>query len=191
MLKNLLKNNKYIKKGQEVGTKRVGFTLIELMVVVAVIAILATLGVTSFVVAIRRSRNATRQSDVEAVAKAMETCYDSMSGLYGGLPTTGTSQTVTTDTTTTAGTIFAAATNNCLVTDIVPTLSGFNYTVVYQADVPQIFTICAQLEQVTNWGSIGNTATLPTIANDAVVMGADCGDPSGSNTCYFCVTNQQ
>lgn len=167
-----------------------GFTLIELMVVVAVIAILATLGVSNFSAAIRRTRNAGRQADVEAVAKALETCYDVPSGTYnGGLGESGTA-TVTSTTTVTTGP-FAVEDNTCLNEDILPDMADYNYEMLWTTEAPQRFVVCAQLEPVANWDGIGNTATIPTITNGTVTMGAACGEPTGTNTCYFCVQNQQ
>ncbi len=47
------------------------FTLIELMVVVAIIAILATLGISSYSTAIKKSRDASRKSDIQNIAQAL------------------------------------------------------------------------------------------------------------------------
>lgn len=60
---NLPKNNKK------------GFTLIELMVVVTIIAILAVVGLTLFNNTQRRARDATRQREIDAISKAMESYY--------------------------------------------------------------------------------------------------------------------
>lgn len=49
-----------------------GFTLIELMVVVAVIAILATIGLVIFSGVQQRARDAKRQEDVQAIVKGLE-----------------------------------------------------------------------------------------------------------------------
>lgn len=49
-----------------------GFTLIELMVVIVIIGILATLGLVSFQNALRRSRNAKAVADLKDIASAQE-----------------------------------------------------------------------------------------------------------------------
>lgn len=49
-----------------------GFTLIELMVVIAIIAILSVVGVTLFSNAQKSARDASRRADLDATAKALE-----------------------------------------------------------------------------------------------------------------------
>lgn len=49
-----------------------GFTLVELLVVVAIIAILATIGLTVFSGAQANARDARRKSDIDAIAAAIE-----------------------------------------------------------------------------------------------------------------------
>lgn len=53
--------------------KQKGFTLVELLVVVAIIAILSIIGLTIFTSAQSNARDARRKSDVDAIAKAIET----------------------------------------------------------------------------------------------------------------------
>jgi general secretion pathway protein G len=52
-------------------TNQSAFTLIELMVVVAIIAILATLGITSYSTAIKKSRDGRRKSDIQSIAQGL------------------------------------------------------------------------------------------------------------------------
>lgn len=57
-------------------TRRVGgFTLIELLVVVAIIGVLAMIGLTSFASAQARARDARRREDMQAISKALEEYY--------------------------------------------------------------------------------------------------------------------
>ncbi len=49
-----------------------GFTLIELMVVIAIIAILSVIGITIFSGAQKNSRDAKRKGDIEAISSAIE-----------------------------------------------------------------------------------------------------------------------
>lgn len=64
------------------GSKR-GFTLVELLVAATIAALLATVGVVSFVTANRNARNARRQADLEQVRAAIE-LYRTENGCYPG-----------------------------------------------------------------------------------------------------------
>lgn len=61
--------------------RRTAFTLIELMVVVSIIAILATLGISSYSTAIKKSRDGRRKSDIQNIAQAL-VLYRSDEGVY-------------------------------------------------------------------------------------------------------------
>src|SRR3990172_10027955 len=52
-----------------------GFTLVELLVVVAIIAILVSVGAVSYSTAQRNARNAQRASDLNKIALALEEFY--------------------------------------------------------------------------------------------------------------------
>ena len=58
-----------------------GFTLIELMVVIAIIAILATAGMASYRLISARSRDARRKTDLEQIRGALE-LYKANNGAY-------------------------------------------------------------------------------------------------------------
>lgn len=58
-----------------------GFTLIELMVVVSIIAVLAVIGLTVFTGLQRSARDAKRKADIEAIATALE-IYKDQHGTY-------------------------------------------------------------------------------------------------------------
>lgn len=62
--------------------RRNGFTLVELLVVVAIIGVLATIGLTSFTSAQQRARDARRRGDIQAISKALEEYYLNSSGTY-------------------------------------------------------------------------------------------------------------
>ncbi len=176
--------------------KKVGFTLIELMVVVAVIAILATLSVTSFSAAIKRTRNAGRQADIQAVAKAMETCYDVSSATYTGLSVqTGGNTTCAAGGVNTADGFKNIVKNlneaGCLNEQIISDMAqDFPYTATCQENAPQAFILCAKLEKVANWGSVGNWLGVTAPGLSATNLNTNpCVD--GGEACWFCVQNQQ
>ena len=63
-----------------------GFTLVELLVVVTILAILATIGFTIFNGTQKTARDAKRKGDIDAIAQAMEVNYGKTTGgLYDSL----------------------------------------------------------------------------------------------------------
>ena len=59
-----------------------GFTLLELLVVIGIIAILVTLGIASYSTAQKKARDAKRQSDLVSFQSAIEQCYSVNSFVY-------------------------------------------------------------------------------------------------------------
>lgn len=59
-----------------------GFTLIELLVVISVIAILVTLGFSSFSTAQKKGRDTKRKSDIKEIQGALEQYYSVCGSLY-------------------------------------------------------------------------------------------------------------
>lgn len=75
-----------------------GFTLLELLVVIGIIAILVSLGVSSYSTAQKKARDAKRQSELKSFQNAMEQCYsvnDYQYPLVTGNGTTTISETCT------------------------------------------------------------------------------------------------
>lgn len=95
-----------------------GFTLLELLVVIGIIAILIAMGTVSYSTAQKKARDARRQGDLQALQKVLEQCYSlSSTYTYPAITGNGTSS-VTVDCTASGGPALT-------ITD--PT--GQNYTV--------------------------------------------------------------
>lgn len=62
--------------------KKNGFSLIELLVVVTILAILFTIGIAAFRNVSANARDAKRKADVDAIAKALESQFNSDTGQY-------------------------------------------------------------------------------------------------------------
>lgn len=60
---------------QKTLSRRLGFTLIELMVVVSLIGILMLAGILAFTASQQNSRDSRRKADVDAIGKALEQYY--------------------------------------------------------------------------------------------------------------------
>lgn len=65
--------NKFLPK---LNNNSQGFTLIELMIVVAIIAILSVIGIVIFTNVQKNARDARRKADIDAVATALEAHYN-------------------------------------------------------------------------------------------------------------------
>lgn len=77
MRKKLFRINKIRKDVRGGGLK--GFTLVELMIVITVIAILATLGVMSFTRVQMQARDVKRKADVRAIETALQAYFTEFS----------------------------------------------------------------------------------------------------------------
>lgn len=65
-----------------------GFTLVELMVVITVIAILATLGVGTYNGVQTKAKEAKMKADIDDIAKVYESKYDASTNTYFSLEST-------------------------------------------------------------------------------------------------------
>lgn len=78
-IKSLESRVKKILKVQE------GFTLVELLVAISIVAVLATIGFTLFQTTQASARDAKRRADIDATATALETHFDAITGIYAPL----------------------------------------------------------------------------------------------------------
>ncbi|MDP3800007.1 MAG: type II secretion system protein [bacterium] len=133
-----------------------GFTLVELLVVITIIGILATVVLVSLNSARSKARDAKRLGDVRQIALALEFCYNDI-GKY--LP---------------ASTFPAVAapmtcSGTTYITNMPADSSGNNYTYAVDNDSnPQKYVIASILETLN---SALNTD------RDGTVYGVDCEDP--------------
>lgn len=81
MPENIFESKRPSFLGNIVRTPRSGFTLIELMVAISIIAILAAVGLVSYSSAQKVSRNSKRIQDLKAIQTALET-YRTANGSY-------------------------------------------------------------------------------------------------------------
>lgn len=133
-------------------TRKNGFTLIEILVSVTIIAILTVIGVVSYTALTKRSRDAKRKSDLEQVRSALD-MYRSDNGFYP--PTSTTFDTLDT-------------LSNSLVPTYAPSIptdpkSTSTNTIPYYFEVigtpPNFYSycICAELESESGKNECGVT----------------------------------
>ena len=123
--------------------KKSGFTLVELLVVVSIIAILSVIGVAVFTNTQRTARDARRTGDIDAYSNAAEVKYNASTGVY----------TAPGDSDFSSGAIPKDPINTGI----------YVYTWTLAGD-SKSYTICAGLEDVTkgNYGNATATATGTT-----------------------------
>ena len=186
----------YDKRKVGMYKRQKAFTLVELMVVVAIIAILGTMSVGNFSSAIKRTRNSVRVSDMQAVAKAMEVCYDALSGTYSPITADADNTPIDSNTPSGSGGIFDSATNGCLNNNIRPSIKNILYHYSAQKTAPQKFVVCAQLEAVGGVEAVANANAVPSkssLSGTRPTYNAETCKTStdDASQCYYCIYNQQ
>lgn len=142
-----------------------GFTLVELLVVISIIAILAVVGFTVFSGVQKGARDAKRRADIEGISKALESHYNDTTS-----PCSATS----------ALPYCASVDASFFSAGAVPTNPGPGGA-AYSITIPAArttYTACARLEN-----NNGNSST----AGD----GTTFTSATGAAATYFCEKNQQ
>lgn len=137
--------------------KQNGFTLVELMVVIVILAILAAAGMTIFRNATSSARDAKKKADVQALANAFEKGYDGGKGTYPvGIDYTGSDTTKVSKLDFTGGEVPKAP-------------DGQEYY-IQMGDGNKAFAVCALLKdnttfckQSTNGSELVSSITVSTL----------------------------
>ncbi len=73
---------KFLPTSTSLSVNKKGFTLIELLVVVAIISILMVIAISVYAGVQRKTRDARRQAEIDALAKSMEIRKNATTGVY-------------------------------------------------------------------------------------------------------------
>ena len=126
------------------GSKK-GFTLLEILVVIGIIAILVTLGFASYTTVQKKARDAKRKGDLTTFQKAMEECYSVNTYAYPVVTLSNNNKTLAEVCPALGGpslTITDPAANQFTVTS--STTTAFNITIQLEDSNVTSFTITNQ-----------------------------------------------
>lgn len=157
---------------------RQGFTLVELMVVVAIIAILAAIGVTVFSGQQKNARDSRRKSDIDAIATALES-KRGIATTYSALATTDFANgSIPVDSTTPQYSVCYSATAGASVSGNTPTAWAVG---VANPTAPTAGCVG------TAWATV--SASAPAAATTAFMVCALL--ENGTNPTVYCRSNSQ
>jgi prepilin-type N-terminal cleavage/methylation domain-containing protein len=132
--------------------KRNGFTLIELIVVIAIIAILSSIGMVMYTGAQKSARDAKRMGDIDEIKKALEQYYVAHHAYLNPTSCDDTGCVIPPAAGTTFNDLVSYFANNAIPTDPGPTTYQY-FTDNISCSSPK-YVLCATLEN----SSQGNTA---------------------------------
>ena len=164
--------------------KQKAFTLIEVLVVVGIIGILASMGVASYTRALRNGRDARRKSDMRDVAAALEQYWAENDGQ---LPQQTAGQNAQAAFNSAVGKL---KTGGSLNVDVKPIGDASQYPNSYWAFTTNgthamTYVLCAKTELETN-ANYKNNAPCQSDSCALTEVGKS-GCSIGSGNCYFCV----
>lgn len=120
-----------------------GFTLVELIIVIMIIAILSVIGMAFYGNTQRNARDSKRKADIDAISKALEANYNSASTQYPTL----------------APSMFRSG-------EIPKDPFKVDYSGVGVSDIGATYTICADLESDGREGADTTTGTTANAIDD-------------------------
>lgn len=164
-----------------------GFTLIELMVVVAIIAILVTIGLVVFTGAEKNGRDGKRRADIQAISTALESHYINAATTCPGQSSASTPYTYCPIQNT-----WFNSNNNTVPND--PLGGSYSYCIVSNT------TAAAIADPAASWGNAGCSSVSPgtwvsvTEANTQPAINSNswkvCASLENAPG-LFCIGNQQ
>lgn len=144
-----------------------GFTLVELLVVITIIALLSTIGFVSFTSAQTQAKNAKRRADIDAIAKA----YESNASTNAG-----------------GNSVYVALANGQFASGAIPTPpEGGNYTCVSgpsggcSTASTSTFKVCAALGTPAQGAVCSETVTGACYCKSSAIVSA--GSNAAANSC--------
>jgi type II secretion system protein G len=157
---------------------KTGFTLIELMVVMAILAILLAIGAGAFTSSMKKGRDSTRKGNLRAITNALELYFndngrypgdDGSGGMKGCLGGVGLSPTPAPSTCTVNGAFQDA--NSTLYMAQLPTDPVSSQRYYYRAPSSSQFQIYARLENAQDPAIITPTPALPSCGSGSCNWG--------------------
>lgn len=166
--------------------KKTGFTLVELLIVIAILGILTTIGLVAFSSAQIRGRDTQRKSDLKQLSTSLELYFSdhdeyptSLNGRINGCPsTTQTACTWGTGEFTDGSTTYFRA----LPKD--PSNGNVYYYRIVDAGTNQKFQIFAHLENTQDMDCLPDVGGTVTCLSPELPAGVDCG-----GVCNFAITS--
>lgn len=129
-----------------------GFTLVELLVVIAIIAIISVIGVATFTGLQAKGRDSTRKADIQAIGKAMEAHFSGSAYVALAASFFANLQ-IPTDPTNTG------AYKYCVLSSPRACVAADTAVGAGQPPAGAIYTICANLETTTGPGGVSYVCT--------------------------------